>query len=155
MSVDRYLIDHNDFDWTSLLRDWTWILPPSFTVWLMNRFGDLFLVLEDGSIHRLDVEGGTLRKVADSREQFARQVDEGSNADNWLMIPFVDRLVAQGLLLDREQVYSFVKPPVLGGNYASENVCVRTIASHLSFYGQFHRAINDLPDGANVVVRFE
>lgn len=37
------------------LRDWAWLLPSTLTVWLINRFGDLFVVLDDGTVHMLDV----------------------------------------------------------------------------------------------------
>ena len=47
-------------------------LPPEFSVWLMNRYGDLFVILPDGSIHMLDVGGGSLTRLAESRDDFAR-----------------------------------------------------------------------------------
>jgi hypothetical protein len=50
MTIQDYLIDHTHYDWPNLLVGWTWLLPPKFTVWLVNRFGDLFLVLPDDSI---------------------------------------------------------------------------------------------------------
>ncbi len=50
MSIHDYLIDHRGQDWPSLFAEWTWLVPKQFTVWLMNRFGDLFLVFDDGSV---------------------------------------------------------------------------------------------------------
>ena len=70
MNVHDYLIDHSGLDWAELLSGWEWLLPPEFTVWLMNRYGDLFLILPDGSIHMLDVGGGSLTKLAESRDEF-------------------------------------------------------------------------------------
>jgi hypothetical protein len=58
----------------------------------MNRFGDLFLVFEDGSINVLDVGGGTLTRVAESCDDFCAKVDEDDNANDWLMIPLIDKL---------------------------------------------------------------
>ena len=49
MSVHDYLIDHIGFDWAHLLSGWERLLPTEFTVWLMNRFGDLFLILPSGA----------------------------------------------------------------------------------------------------------
>ena len=60
------------------------------TVWLMNRFGDLFLVFDDGSVHMLDVGEGDLVAGREAREDFCRRVDEGDNAKQWFMIPLVD-----------------------------------------------------------------
>lgn len=44
MDIDDYLIDQVGKDWTALLRDWMPPLPSSFTLWLVNRFGDAFVV---------------------------------------------------------------------------------------------------------------
>jgi len=79
MTINDYIIDHRRIDWASELRAWSWLLPKAFTVWIMNRFGDLFLVLNDGSIHMLDVGGGTFTKVAENRDDFANKLDEGNN----------------------------------------------------------------------------
>src|SRR3954462_12118482 len=110
MNVYDYLIDHNGLDGAQLLSGWEWLVPPEFSVWLMNRFGDLFLTLPDGTIHMLDVGGGSLTKLAESRDEFARIIDEDDNADDWLMIPLVDQLVAAGRVLELGQCYSFVTP---------------------------------------------
>jgi hypothetical protein len=47
----------------------------------MNRFGDLFVVFGDGTVHMLDVGAGTLNKLANSRDDFASKLDEGDNAN--------------------------------------------------------------------------
>ena len=98
-SVQVYLLDQNGIDWPRAFSTWSWLLPPEFTLWLVNRFGDAFLVLPDGTIHMLDVGGGTLTKVAENRDDFCNKIDESDNANDWLMIPLVDELVAAGLRL--------------------------------------------------------
>lgn len=153
MSIHDYIIDHRTFDWPSLLRGWTWLIPPAFTVWIMNRFGDLFLVLNDGNVYMLDVGCGTLRKIAENRDDFATKMDEGDNANQWLMIPLIDRLVSQGITLANGQCYSYKRPPVLGGAYALENTCILPIAEHYGAYGSIHLQIKDLPEGTEVVLK--
>ena len=152
MSIHDYIIDHRGLDWRALLAEWTWLIPNAFTVWLMNRFGDLFLVFADGSVHMLDVGAGTLKQVADSRDDFAVKADENDNANDWFMIPLVDQLVATGLTLHEGQCYSYKMPPVLGGQYTVENTCVLPIAQHYGAYGSIHKQIKDLPDGSAVVI---
>ncbi len=88
-------------DWSSALSGWSWLVPPEFTLWLVNRFCDLFLVVPDGSVHILDVGSGILTRLADDRDDFSRRIDEGNNAADWLMIPLVDELAASGLSLQR------------------------------------------------------
>ena len=153
MSIHDYIIDHRGFDWPSLLAEWKWLLPPAFTVWIMNRFGDLFLVLDDGSVHLLDVGGGTLEKVAENRDDFATKIDDAEQAHQWLMIPLVDQLVSRSVTLGDGQCYSYKRPPTLGGDYTVENSFVLSIAQHYGAYGSIHRQIKDLPDGTEVVFK--
>ncbi len=49
MDINAYLINAPGTDWGVVLSDWAELLPPSLSVWFVNRFGDLFAVLEDGS----------------------------------------------------------------------------------------------------------
>jgi hypothetical protein len=155
MNVYDYLIDHNGFDWAQLLSGWEWLVPPEFSVWLMNRFGDLFLILPDRSVHMLDVCSGSLTKLAESRDEFAHIIDQDDNADDWVMIPLVDRLVEAGLLLERGQCYSFVTPPILGGEYSVENTMVVPIQEHFGLYGSYHEQLRDLPDGSKVIINVQ
>jgi hypothetical protein len=130
MSVHDYLIDQTDFDWRNLLAGWTWLLPSEFTVWLMDRFGDLFLTLPDGSVHRLDVGAGTLTKLADSQDEFCQNMDEGDHANEWLSVPLVDRLVSAGVHLLPGTCYGYRVLPALGGTRTVENVTVVGIVEH-------------------------
>jgi len=154
MTVFDYLIDHSDFNWPTLLSGWGWLLADEeFSVWLMNRFGDLFLIFDDGTVRMLDCGAGTLEKVAESKDDFCDRVDEGDNADDWLMIPLVDQLVEAGTTLTKGPCYSFRVPPVLGGAYSIENTVTLDIAGHYSLYGEVHEQLKDLPDGTEVRLR--
>ena len=152
-SIDDYIIDHAEFDWLTLFDKWTWLLPNNFTVWIMNRFGDLFIVLEDGTIHMLDVGRGSLEKVAEHRDDFAQKVNIDDNVNDWLMIPLVDQLVAFGLTLSAGQCYTYRQPPVLGGDYTVDNVVVMDIPQHYAVYGSIHQQIKDVPDGTEVRIK--
>jgi len=112
MNVHDYLIDQSGKDWSELLSNWSDALPSSFTVWLVNRFGDVFVAFEDGSVHMLDVGIGVIERVADDRDHFATLLDTGDNADNWFMIPLVDKCVAAGLYLGNDQCYGYKVPPI-------------------------------------------
>jgi hypothetical protein len=150
--VADYLIDQGGIDWPKALASWGWLLPPQFTVWLVNRFADLFLVLPDGTVHLLDVGAGTLSKVADSRDDFCAKIDAGDNADQWLLILLVDKMVAAGVALRPGQCYGFKTPPVLGGEYAVANAGPLPVADYLGAYGSLHEQLRDVPDGSQVVL---
>ena len=154
MSVHDYLIDHSGFDWAHLLSGWERLLPPEFTVWLMNKYGDLFLILPDGSVHMLDIGDGSLTKLAEIQRRLRRKIDEDDNAEDWLMIPLVDRLVAAGVLLKPGECYSFLTPPILGGEYTVENTVVLPIKEHYGLYGSYHEQLRGVPDGTKVVIKF-
>jgi len=153
MQLSDYLIDQGGKDWVELLRPWCPPLAASFTVWLVNRFGDVFAVYEDGSVHMLDVGRGTVTRFADDREDFATKIDEEDNADDWLLVSLVDQCVAAGLTLKQDQCYSYTIPPIFKqSKYEVENVYPLSLAEHYSVLADMHRQIKDLPDGSRVKV---
>lgn len=153
ISVANYLIDQCGIDWPKALASWSWLLPPEFTLWFVNRFADLFLVLPDGTVQMLDVGAGTLSKLADSRDDFCARIDHDDNANQWLMIPLVDQMVAAGVVLQPGQCYGFKTPPVLGGEYTAENAGPLPVWDYLSGHGSIHEQLRDVPDGAQVVLQ--
>jgi hypothetical protein len=153
VTLADYLIDQSGIDWHKALASWSWLLPPEFTLWLVNRFADLFLVVPDGTVHMLDVGAGTLSQVADSRDDFCNKIDEDDNAKQWFMIALVDRMVATGVVLQTGQCYGFKRPPVLGGDYAVENVGSLPVWDYLGAYGSIYEQLRDVPDGSQVVLK--
>ena len=152
MNVHDYLIDQSGLDWQALLAEWHWLLPPEFRVWLLTRTGDLFISFPDGSIHMLDVGAGKLNREAASRDEACTKIDEPGIANDWLMIPIVDQLIAAGHVLGAGQCYSYRMLPVLGGTYKADNRIVLPIREHFGAWGSIHRQIADLPEGAKVVI---
>lgn len=153
MNIHDYLIGHAGFDWRSLLEEWRWILPAEFRVWLLTRSGDLFITLSDGSINMLDVGAGELRRVAVSREEACTLIDDAGVAEDWLMIPIVDQLIASGAVLGPGQCYSFRQLPTLGGSYVAENRMVFPINEHFGAWGSIQRQISELPDGTEIAIK--
>ena len=151
--VTDYLTDQSGIDWSKTLAPWSWLLPPEFTLWLVNRFADIFLVLPDGTVHMLDVGIGTLTKVAESRDDFRTKIDEDDNANQWLMIPLVDKMVAAGGILQPGQCYGFKTSPVMGGDYTVENAGPLPVCDYLGACGSIHEQLRDVPDGSPVVLK--
>lgn len=151
MAVTDYLLDQAETDWPKALASWSWLLPAEFTLWLVNRFADLFLVTADGSVHVLDVGVGTLARVAENREDFCNQMDDEAVARDRLLISLVDELTAAGVALGPGQCYGFRTLPVFsGGEYAVENCAPIAVWDYLGACGTIHEQIRDLPDGARV-----
>lgn len=150
MLLTDYLIDQQGKNWAELLSGWVPPLPLSFTGWMVNLFGDVFAVFEDGSVHMLDLGHGTLERVADSRDHFCDLADRDDNAREWLMIPLVDACRRAGLALAGYQCYHFKIPPLLGGEYNVDNVAAISLREHYSFMADMVRQTKHLPDGSKV-----
>lgn len=138
MSVHDYLIDHSKFNWLKLLAGWSGLLPKQFSVWLMNRFGDLYLLYPDGSIHRLDVGRGRLEKIAKDQDDFLAKLDDEANATLWLLIPLVNQLVASKRTLKPGECYGYKISPALGGGYALDNTITLPYAEHYATHARIH-----------------
>lgn len=150
MDINDYLIDQAGKDWLDLLSGWRDLLPENFTLWMVNRFGDLFTVHDDESVHMLDVGVGRIERLADSRDHFCSLVDVGESANNWLMIPLVDACVEAGLILGANQCYGYRIPPLLGGEYRISNVEPIDLSVHYAFLADIYRQTRGVPDGATI-----
>ena len=116
----------------------------------MNRFGDLFLKTDDGKIHRLALDDGSLTILAQSKDQFCDKLDEPGVANDWFLIPLVDELVTAGKKLKEGQCYAFIQLPILGGDYVFENVVVREVNYQYAALGPIFEKLKDVPDGTHV-----
>lgn len=132
MRAEDYLIDQHGKDWHRLLSRWTPPLPGDFTLWLVNRLGELLLVTEDESVHYLEFGTGTLHMLASSREQFAQLLDSGNNADTWLRVSLVNACRQAGKHLRTDECYGFKVPPILQGKYEENNLEPTPLDKHYS-----------------------
>jgi hypothetical protein len=155
MNVLDYLIDQTGLDWAAILADWNWLLPSDLTVWMVNRFGDVIFVPENGTVHLLEIGAGTTKQLAKSREDFYTQVDLDDNADNWLLISLTEKCVAAGLTLEPGNCYCFRVSPLLGGEYVVENIEVMDLVVNYSFLAKLHQQTKDLPDGTKIKIVLE
>jgi hypothetical protein len=133
MNILDYLIDPAGRDWAGLLAPWSPPLPSRFTVWLVNRLGEPFVLGEEGQVIRLDVGAGVAETVASSREQFARLIDVAENAQLWLRMQATDGCRAAGMRLGPSECFGFRLPPTLGGRYEPANLVPTRFAVHYSY----------------------
>jgi hypothetical protein len=133
MNILDYLIDPAGQDWAGLLAPWSPPLPPRFTIWLVNRLGEPFVLSEAGQVIRLDVGAGKPEIVAASREEFARLLEAGSNAERWLRLRLIDSCRSAGMRLGPGECYGFRLPPTLGGRYEMTNLVPTHLAIHYSY----------------------
>jgi len=152
LDPNDYLISQDGIDWKAVLLPWEPVLPSSFTIWVVNRFGDLFLECEDGSLMHFDVQLGTVTKKADNKKQFLELLAEDNNAEDWLYMTHVDQAVAAGITLPEGHCYTFKQPPVLSGEYNLANLGTISLETHYAFLASIHAQIKGVPDGSSILL---
>jgi hypothetical protein len=55
--------------------------------------------------------------------------------------------------LGKNEVYSFKKLPIIGGEYSVDNIEPTDISVHFTLTGMIHEQIKDLPDGTEVQIK--
>lgn len=155
MNIHNYLIAQDGIDFRRMFGNWRWLLSGGFTVWLINRFGDVFAVQKDGTVWWLALDAGTFTKIAESKDEFGKAAESEDRVNDWLMIPLVDRLVAAGKTLGPKECYAFRQLPILGGDYVVENVTIRNLEEQYAALGPIYEKLKNVPDGTKVTFSFE
>jgi hypothetical protein len=138
---------HNECD---LIDAWAWLIKDIKQILLISKMGDMFFSANSGYIHWLATDDGTLTKIADNQAEFEQLLKDDANIDNWFLPLLIEKLMIAGKLLKYNEVYSFKKLPVIGGEYAIDNLEPTDISVHFTLTGFIHEQIKDLPDGTKI-----
>ena len=130
------------------LSPWSSILPSPVRGLRTNLFGDPFLVDAAGAVHMLDRGGCSTERIAASEQEFWRIIQ--ADSEGWQLRPLADECRRAGKLLADSQCYAFTTLPVLGGEYAVENVWVAPWREWFAFTADIFRQIERVPDGGTV-----
>jgi hypothetical protein len=130
------------------INDWKWLVDfDHFTLIEVSPFGDLFMKDATGAFCLLDVNLGEL--------QYAKT----SGSDKTALFPIAFdmriaiRYIETGLLPIDGQCFGYKQQLVTGGSLDIENVYVATAAEYVSFMGDFHHQIQDVPDGTTIRIK--
>jgi Domain of unknown function (DUF1851) len=147
-------VDHLDQE--RLLDDWRWLIGPSRRLILVSAIGDAFLQDEDDStIHLLDTAAGSCVLVAHDADEFGSLLADPAWVTDHLAALVIGDFRRNDLRLERGQIYSWKRPPVLGGEYELSNAEASDIAAHFSLTGQIHQQVQNLPAGTPITeIRF-
>lgn len=131
-----------------LLKDWAWLLDPArHKLMAVSPFGDILLQDETGAISLLDVNLGVLEPATIS----------GTDPVELFPMMFDGRIAAgyekAGLHLTASKCYGYKKQLVAGGSMQPENVYIASTIEYVSFLGDFHNQIKDLPNGTTVTIK--
>ena len=134
MNINDYLISPEGKNWTRLLNFWVPPLPPRFTLWLVNRLGEVFVIGENNAVLRLDAGLGTCAEIARDQNHFAQLLDSDKRLPNeWFRIRLVDACHQCGMTLRPDECYGFKIPPTLGGRYEVSNLKPTNLLVHFSY----------------------
>ena len=148
---DDLTMNISDNDIHSLYEDWTWLVTGMIKPLMVTKFGDLFYQTEDGNVHFLDTIEGRIVDICSSENEFVTFINQNENVENYLLSYIVFDLVNQDKIPNKQQCYSFVLPPILGGKIESGNVQIMDFVVSVSLTGQIHRQVKDLPEGAQIL----
>lgn len=151
MTLDDLTVNFEYLDRDALLSDWAWLIGENKLPILLSASGDAFIQdITTGSIYVLDTAIAELIEVADSTEQFRQLLTEKDFVVDFMGVEMVGDLIRNNVTLNKGQIYSYKKPPVLGGDYVLENVEPTDIGVHFSLTGQIHKQVKDLPEGTAI-----
>jgi hypothetical protein len=148
MSESRFAIEHLDVE--RLLADWRWLVPHSMALLARNAFGDLFLRDDSGAVFWLDVAVGKFTRVADSEMQFRDLAMTTQQRQEWFAEADEQAGERRGLRPDSTQCIGFAVPLVFAESGSTDTPFVTDLYEYVSFLGDLHQHIADLPEGAKV-----
>jgi hypothetical protein len=142
-------VDHLDVE--RLLVKWRWLCSKPMTLVARSAYADLFLRDESGEIYQLDVAVGKLAKVAESEAQFHELASSPEKRNEWFAEVDEQAAAARGLKPNATQCIGFSVPLVFAqGGSANNTPYVVDLYEHVSFLGDLHQQISDVPDGGKV-----
>ena len=148
LTLEDLTIDLNKIDIADILSCWSWTLADIAmdTVFIISCLGDIFFIGEDKGIYWLQCDCGDLSKIAENRDEFADKLSDYEYYENIFLPELVIKLKNAGKALKENQIYSYKKMPVLGGEYTVDNIESTDISVHFSLSGQICERIKNLPD---------
>lgn len=149
ITLNDLTVNFSHLNGLELLADWRWLLGEHKRPILITAMGNVFVQdTEDGTVYVLDPGEGEVRNLARSVEDLQSLLSDRDFVFSELMVEDFASLQHAGRVLAPGQVFGFIKPPVLGGNFDIENLEATDIEVHFSLSGQIHQHVKDLPDGA-------
>jgi hypothetical protein len=116
-----------------------------------NGFGDMFLRTNERKILWLNVGGGTLTQIAESELGFEHSLAESAKRELWFGEQQLAIFAKRGLVQNDLQCIGFKTPVVFAesGN-VPDNAYVADLYEQVSFLGDLHHQIADVPNGGKV-----
>lgn len=155
LTLQELTKDIKNVDIDDILSCWQWRLGDIKAVVIISLLGDLFLLGQDNAVYWLQTDSGDLTKIADSPEQYQQFLTDEDKVNDWFLPVLVEQLITAGKTLKDNEVYSYKKLPVIGGEYTIDNIEPTDMSIHFAFSGQICEQIKDLPDGTKINIKYK
>ncbi|WP_313101257.1 T6SS immunity protein Tdi1 domain-containing protein [Brevundimonas sp.] len=132
-----------DIDCRPLLVYWTWLLPSDHTPLLIGAFGDWIFGAPDGSHWSLDALEGQYTRIAGSAAEFNQAKLEEANRDRWFTADWVIIAFERGLIPAEGECLGWKVHPMVGGQFAFENIQIFSLSVYQALMGQLHRQLRN------------
>lgn len=136
-----------------LLSDWRWLCPSQMSLVARNVFGKLFLKDETGAVFWLNTTTGKFNRISDSEAEFRKMAETSEKRREWFAEPETLAYAKRGFLPSLSQCIGFGVPAVFAEGGTPDTAFVADLYEHVSFLGDLHRQISNLPDGSKVELR--
>lgn len=133
----------------ALFEEWSWLVPEGMCPQLLTAFGDWILRGDDGTLSMLDTIEGEVRTIDAGTATLAERLQDPNVRDHLFLEGLVLTVLDENPL-PGGHCLSFKVPPILGGTTDPSNVEVRRAASVQAWLGRLHKALRDVPPGAQV-----
>ena len=156
MIIKDIIIETDNIDWNRILQHWSWLFVKgtTFNVWILTKFADLFVNMDDDSIWRLDTGAGTFDPIAKSKDEFSELIDSNDNFGFWFMPGLISRLESEGKRLQENQCYGFITPTGFKeGSYSVAKIKVCDIEKYFMTMGDLWGRLQDVEDGTKVKLK--
>lgn len=136
-----------------LLSEWRWLCPAQMLLVARNVFGELFLQDETGAVFWLNTTTGQFTKVSESKAQFLEMAGAKEKRQEWFAEPEMQAYAQRALVPTSFQCIGFAVPAVFAEGGTPDTAYIADIYEYVSFLGDLHRQILDLPDGSKITLR--
>ncbi|NLY65778.1 MAG: DUF1851 domain-containing protein [Alcaligenaceae bacterium] len=143
MNLKDLVIDSTNLDSQKLLQAWQWLVPANMEIAMITQVGDAILLDQDnGSLLFLDTLDGELEMLADSLDAFQKLLGDEEFVIDYFSCELIAPLMHHQL--PANTVYSFKTPPVLGGEYHSDNLEIFDVYHHFNDMGMLWEEISQI-----------
>ncbi len=138
-----------------LLSEWKWLAFGELSLLAVNAFGDLFLTNVQGAVHWLDITAGRISRVANSEKEFRDAATELPKKNEWSLIDDAEKAERKGYSPGKGQCVGSKIPWIFKESANMPDMYVADLYEYVSFMGDVHCQINDVPDCGKVRIRVE